>query len=181
MPQQQVKSAFLNPYVVVGEFEIRPGMSVADFGSGAGHFTFAMAREVGSGGVVHAIDVRPTVLEALKGHAELDGLFHVTIHQRNLEQKAGSHLSEASQDRVLCSNILHQVNDRAAIFREARRVLKPAGKLIVIDWDGEAPFGPGRKILPEAVKTLAQAAGFVLERQFNTGAYHYGFMFKIKN
>ena len=155
-------------------------MSVADFGSGAGHFTFAMAQEVGNEGVVHAIDVRPTVLEALKGHAELDGLFYVRIHRENLEQEGGSHLPGAFKDRVLCSNILHQVDDRPAIFREAHRVLKPAGKLIVIDWDGEAPFGPGRKIVPEVVKTLAQEAGFVLERQFDTGAYHYGLIF-IRN
>lgn len=174
------ESSFLNPYTAVKEFSLKPGMSVSDFGSGSGHFALAIAREVTSSGAVHAIDIRPTVLEALKGHAELDGFFQLKVVLGNLEKEGGSTMENQSQDRVLCSNILHQVQDPVVVYQEARRILKQTGKLIVLDWFKDAPFGPRIKISQKKVVDLAQETGFVLERQFDAGAYHYGLIFIVK-
>jgi ubiquinone/menaquinone biosynthesis C-methylase UbiE len=172
--------AFLNPYTVVEDFELKPGMSVADFGSGAGHFAMAMANKVGSNGAVYAVDVRQGMLEVLRGHIHMDGTFQIKTVLGDLEKKGGSTLLDDSQDRVLCSNILHQVDDPAAVIAEARRIVKPTGQFIDIDWTTGAPFGPAKTIPQEEVQRLAQKAGFVLKRTSEAGAYHYGLIFEIK-
>lgn len=172
--------AFLNPYTVVEDFELKSGMSVADFGSGAGHFAMAIAEKVGSGGDVYAIDVRESMLEVLNGHVKLDGTFQIQTILGDLEQKGGSTLSGASQDSVLCANILHQVDDPAVVITEARRVLKPTGQFIAVDWTAGAPFGPEKTLSQEEVQRLAEKVGFVLKRTIEAGAYHYGLIFVVK-
>lgn len=171
---------FLNPYSVVKEFDLKPGMSVADFGSGSGHFSLAVANIVGKDGFVYAIDIRSDVLDVLRGHIKLGGLFQIRIIQADLEKSHGSKLQDESQDRVLCLNILHQVRKRDLVIKEACRVLKDNGNLIVIDWVKDVPFGPAEKISKNIVKKLANTAGFGDSKEFDAGISHYGLIFTKK-
>lgn len=168
---------FLNPYVVVDEFGLKPGIRVADFGSGSGHFTISMSRIVGKNGIVSAIDIRDSALEVLSSHVKLDGLRQVKLIKGNLEKENGSHLKIASQDLVLCSNILHQSDKPFSILQEAYRVLKLGGKLIIIGWQRQSIFGPKQKISKEEAQKLAKDAGFKLERELSPLISHYGFVF----
>ncbi|MEX0877750.1 MAG: methyltransferase domain-containing protein [Candidatus Spechtbacterales bacterium] len=170
-------TGFLNPYTVVKSLGIEEGMSVADFGSGAGHWTLAIAGEVGKGGVVYAIDVRRSVLEVLEGHIKLEGSFHIKTVHADLEEEGATQLPEGSQDVVFCSNILHQIKKPANVLKEAYRVLKPKGRLVVVDWTKDASLGPKNRMAAEDVKKLAKEASFRFGEDLNTGHSHYGLTF----
>ncbi|MDX1608112.1 MAG: methyltransferase domain-containing protein [Candidatus Spechtbacterales bacterium] len=157
---QKSKTNFINPYTLVEELGFKPGMSVADFGSGAGHWAMAIARSVGKEGKVHALDVRESVLQVLDGHIKMDGLFQIDTIPADLEQEEGSGLPDSSQDVVLCSNILHQLKKPRAVIKEAHRTLKKGGKLIIIDWEKDASLGPKDKISQEKAEKLAKEVGF---------------------
>ncbi len=79
-------------------------------------------------------------------------------------------------DLVLMTNLLFQVGDIGAVFGEAKRVLKPGGKVMVIDWKESARVGPAEKLPPEKVKEVAGHAGFGLTDKFDAGGFHYGMM-----
>ncbi|MEX2008075.1 MAG: methyltransferase domain-containing protein [Candidatus Spechtbacterales bacterium] len=174
--QQGTPTSFLNPKVVVEEFDLKPDMHVADFGSGAGHFALAMAERVGKRGTVAALDVRPEVLEVLNGHRKLRGLLNITTRVADLDIVGASQLGDNSQDRVLCANILHQTDDAKAVVQEAFRVLKRGGSLIIIDWKPQVILGPRAVLSAENARALAEEAGFVFKNTFDAGAFHYGFI-----
>ncbi|MDP3794483.1 MAG: class I SAM-dependent methyltransferase [bacterium] len=172
-------ASFLDPQAIASEFGVRKGMQIADFGVGAGHFALELARLVGDEGKVHAVDIQQSALEAVRSRARQEGMYNIELVWSDLETPRGSKLADRSQDIVLLANILHQAPDKAAILREARRVTKARGKIIVIEWVGESPMGPDKtsRIPPEAL--LAIAAPLDLEKQgeFSAGACHYGIIF----
>ena len=172
---------FIKPEEIVDKFGLMPSMAVADFGSGSGYYTIAAARLVGPSGVVYSIDVQKDVLAAVKSTAELNHLSNIEIVWADLEKEKGSHLSSASVDFVVVSNILFQAENRPAIAKEAFRILKERGKAAVIEWN-KSKKGPGpvmEKRLPEEdTKKIFLAEGFLLDRNLPAGENHYGLLFK---
>lgn len=175
--QLNKNTTFLNPYELVSEFDLSKGDSVADFGSGAGHFVLAMARIVGQDGTVNAIDIRTSMLEVLDGHAKLEDLRQIKIIQGNTEKKEGSTLPDRSQDLVLISNTLHQSKDPSGMIKEAMRVLKDGGKLFIVDWVENAPIGPPKRVPSAHAEKLAIDAGLVFEGKVDAGSTHYALKF----
>lgn len=176
---QESKVNFLNPNKLADSLGLKAGMSVADFGAGAGHWSIAIAKIVGKEGRVHAIDIRESVLQVLEGHIKIDGLFQIDTIPADLEKEEGSGLSDNSQDAVLCSNILHQLKKPETLAKEAYRVLKKGGRLIVIDWEKDAPMGPPNKFSQADAEKLAKDAGFKKEREMEGvgETMHYGLVF----
>lgn len=172
--------SFLDPREAVKEFGVKEGMMIADFGSGAGHFVLALAPLVGRRGIVYAVDIREEALEVTRGYATMQGALHIRTVRADLEREKGSGLGDASVDIVLCSNILHQVEDTSAVLREARRILKPHGVLIVLEWDGSSPMAPQGAIEKEQMQELAREAGFVPQRHISAGEFHYGMVFSVE-
>lgn len=177
MQARNITEQFLNPHTVVNEFGLKPGIRVADFGSGSGDFAISIARIVGKDGIVSAIDIRISALEVLNSHIKLEGFRNIKPINGNLEKENGSKLKIVSQDFVLCSNILHQADNPFAVLKEAYRVLKPSGKLIIIDWQRQFVFGPRQRISKEEAQKLARDVGFKFERELSLVASHYGFIF----
>lgn len=172
--------SFLDPRETAKEFGIKEGMTVADFGSGAGHFVLALAPLVGRNGLVYALDIRDEALQVTRGYATMQGALQIRTVHADLELPNGSTLEEGSVDQVLCSNILHQVEDATAVLREARRVLKPHGTLVILEWDGTSAMAPSSAINKDDMHTLAAEAGFVPQRQIDAGDAHYGLVFSVQ-
>lgn len=166
---------FLNPDTIVVNFQIGSGMTVADFGAGAGHFVFAMAKIVGPEGRVYSLDIRQEMIEVVNGYARLHRATQVTTVLCNLEEKNGSTLAGESLDFVLCSTTLHQVNNPFMVLKEAFRVLKPTGKIVIIDWEENSVVKPGKLFTEQdAINTLSQC-GFVFKEVLaDAGDHHYG-------
>ncbi|KKS36719.1 MAG: hypothetical protein A3G49_04600 [Candidatus Sungbacteria bacterium RIFCSPLOWO2_12_FULL_41_11] len=174
-------TGFLNPGIVVREFDLKPGEAVADFGAGAGHFTIPMAKAVGHTGKIYALDLQKHALNLIKSRAKIEHLLNIDYVWADLEMSSGSKLKDATVNFVIISNILFQAEKRFEILKEAYRILKSGGKMAVFEWD-QSNFSGGPpvnlRVPPIQVKTLAQDAGFIFEKEFNAGSHHYGFLFK---
>ena len=173
---------FLDPQRVAAGFGVQPGMQIADFGSGAGYFTIILAKMVGDGGVVTAVDILNSALETLQSKAKVGGLSNIQTVRSNLEVLGSSGLPNDSQDMVLLANVLFQNPSKGPIIAEARRALKPGGSLIVIDWrKGVNGFGPpdALKEDPEEIKQLVMANdGLRFSHDIDAGIFHFGQIYK---
>ena len=79
------------------------------------------------------------------------------------------------------TNTLFQVENKVNVFKEAWRVLKLDGTLVVIDWsESFGGLGPHPEAVVDeaAARALAETAGFVFERSFDAGDHHYGLAFR---
>ena len=172
---------FLDPDIIAGGFGIKKGMKVADFGCGAGYFTISLANETGPDGKVYALDVQENALDNVRTKVRAQGLENVETIRTNLEVVGSSSLVDGSQDIVLLANILFQSNKKSNIIREAKRVLKAGGKMILIDWEkGAGGFGPPDDLRPasEEMRKFAEKEGLVFERSIDAGQFHFGLIFR---
>jgi len=170
---------FLNPEKVLFQLGIKPGMKVADFGCGHGYFAIPLARLIKDNGFVFAIDVLPDAIEAVNSKIKLFNLSNIKTIRANVEMFGGSSLKGSSIDMVLLANILFQSKKKSDIIKEARRVLKSNGKLIIIDWKVNNLLAPkeGWLISKEQSIKLAQKQGFIFEKEFEVDKSHYGLVF----
>ncbi len=175
---------FLNPDSIVNEFGVRERISIVDFGSGAGYFTILMAERAGKEGRVYALDIMESALDSVREKARSIGLENIEAIRTNLEIVGSSGLYDQSQDIVLLANILFQSDKKSDIVKEAKRVLRDNGSLIIIDWKKSAGgFGPPDSLRMDetAMLSLATGEGLIFERSFNAGQFHFGVIFRKAN
>lgn len=172
-----MNASFSSPHDNVLQMGLREGMKVGDFGAGSGHYSRAAAGVVGVNGRVYAVDVQEDVLKHLKLNTHEHHRGTIETVWGDIEQPGGSHLRDGSLDAIILANTFFQIENRAGLVAEMKRVLKPGAKLLVIDWTGS--FG-GMGPSPESVVTESQAekvfidAGFTKVKSFKAGAHHYG-------
>lgn len=172
---------FADPQKNVERLGIEPGMKVADIGTGSGHYAIAAARLTGVHGSVYAIDVVKDMLARLSKEAERSHLHNINVVWGNVEKVGGTTLREATVDRVIISNLLFQLEDKAHIADEIKRILKPGGLVLVIDWTGS--FGmmgphPDHVVTATQAKALFEKSNLHFEREFSAGEHHYGLVFR---
>lgn len=171
---------FLDPDIIVTGFGIEKGMTVADFGCGAGYFTISLANETGPDGKVYALDIQESALDSVRNKARVEGITNIETIRTNLEISGSSSLIDGSQDVVLLANILFQSTKKADIIKEANRVLKNKGKMIIVDWKkGGGGFGPpdDLRLDPEEIKKIIEKDGLLLDKHIDTGQFHFGLIF----
>lgn len=176
----KVSSSFMDPQKIVDSFGIENGNIIADFGSGAGYFTLPLAKAAGIKGKVIAVDIVASALEMVDKKAKMENLTNIEFVQADLEKEKSTKIIDSSADFVIISNLLFQLENKANIFREAKRILKPGGKLIVIDWaSGKIILGPpeDNRITADQVQIAAMISGFKQIKQWSPDSYHYGFIF----
>ncbi|MCD6233239.1 class I SAM-dependent methyltransferase [bacterium] len=164
---------FINPIEILNQIGLRPDMVAADFGCGAGGWVIPLAKIL-KDGRVYAIDVQEEPLSALEGKLKMFDIKNVVTVRSDVEKVGGSKIPEGSCDIVLMVNLLFQVDDKGEVFKEAKRILKENGRVLVVDWLKNAPLGPVEgRVLPEEVKKIAQENGFRAERESKAGNFHY--------
>lgn len=166
---------------IIGQFDLAPGMQVADFGTGSGFFTVEMAKLVAEKGLVSAIDILDPALETVKIKALSEGLKNIQLIKANLEAAGGTGLTDDSQDFVLIKNVLFQNDQKLEIIKEAKRVLKPSGRLVIIDWaKGAGGLGPPDEYRSskENILELANQTGLNFQKDITIDVYHFGMMLK---
>lgn len=166
---------------IVGQFGLEPGMRAADLGSGSGYFTVELAKAVGEGGSITAVDILDTALETVRGRANDAGVKNVQLVRANLEVFGSTFLTDDSQDFVLLANVLFQNDQKLGVIKEAKRILRPGGKMVVIDWEkGVGGLGPPDEYRTpkESILTLAGQEGLNYEKDISVDAYHFGMFFR---
>jgi ubiquinone/menaquinone biosynthesis C-methylase UbiE len=174
------ESSFVNPQAVIDQLNITEGSVVADFGCGTGYFVFPIAKKIGGTGIIYALDVLAPKLEAVASQAKLQGLTNVVTKRVNLEKDGGSKLENNSLDWVVLSNMLFQNQFKDIIIKEGVRVMKPGGKMVIIEWKKEGlPMGPedNLKISKEEVMELGKKAGLTFNNEITVSDFHYGLIF----
>lgn len=111
---------------------IRPGMTVADIGSGAGYYTVRLADRVGRKGRVLAEDIDRDALARLGSRVETEHLNNVSI---KLGTEDDPQLPEHSFDRIFLVHVYHEVTEPYAFLWHLRPGLKPDGAVIVVEAD----------------------------------------------
>jgi ubiquinone/menaquinone biosynthesis C-methylase UbiE len=170
-----------DPVKIVEAAGIMPGWKVLDVGSGPCYFDFQIAWKVGDSGAVYAMDASQELLSRCmemlktKGAANL----HPILSDAEMDWPIRPH----SVNAVFMANVLHDFSSPSHVISQAERVLSRDGLLINIDWKKEETgFGPPVMIRfsPEQVINLVEQSSFRLERRFDAGPFHYGFVFARK-
>jgi SAM-dependent methyltransferase len=129
-----------------------PGQTVLDLGSGAGLDCFFAAGKVAPGGRVIGVDMTPEMIERARLSAQRLKLDNVEFRQGLLEKLPVEH---GSIDVAISNCVINLAPDKAAVFHEVFRVLRPGGRLAVSDIVTDGP-------LPASVKeSLAAWAGCI--------------------
>jgi ubiquinone/menaquinone biosynthesis C-methylase UbiE len=173
----------INAQKLLEQGEIKTGFKVADLGCGTtGHFVFPAAEMVGEQGIVYAVDILKSVLQSIEGRAKLWGVTNVKTVWADLERFGATRIEDNSLDLALLINVLFQVKEKQTVIKEAARILKPGGVLIIADWKlvGSSPGGPPPLLRfdPQEARKLAENVGFQFIKEFEAGPYHYGLVFK---
>jgi ubiquinone/menaquinone biosynthesis C-methylase UbiE len=164
------RDEFLPDGVLVDLLEVTGAETVLDYGAGTGRVSVAVAGRLSEGRVV-AVDESPEMVELLQAGTAASGNVEVVAIAENRVA-----LQDASVDRILAVNLLHEVRGETALS-EMRRLLKPGGFALVVDWDRERPSDPGppaahRYSTSEAQQDLT-AAGFEVEPVDVDLPYHF--------
>ena len=124
-----IRRRFQNPVKIIGEY-IVPGDTVVDVGCGPGFFTIDMARMVGPSGNVIAVDMQQGMLARVKKKALRQGLAdRIVLHPCRTDSMG----LQCEADFILAFYMVHETPDPARFFEEAKAILKPDGKLLVVE------------------------------------------------
>jgi ubiquinone/menaquinone biosynthesis C-methylase UbiE len=172
------RAAWQKPDRVIRAVGIERGHVVADVGAGPGFFTLRLARAVGPGGHVFAVDPEPVVLDRLRGRLAAARVRNVTP----VMGLAGDPLLPArSCDVALIVDTYHHFSDGAGFLRRLVRALRPGGLLVNIDFDKrETPVGPPveHRIAREDFLKHATRARLTLVAEHRFLPYQYFLVFR---
>jgi ubiquinone/menaquinone biosynthesis C-methylase UbiE len=181
MPYISGGNELIDPQAVLTRLGLKTGDKVADLGcGGAGHFIIPAAEMVGEETIAYAVDILKTVLQSVISKARMEGIYNIKSVWSNLEIFGATKVSAESLDYAILKNILFQSKNRLNIIKEAVRLLRLGGKLLVIDWrQTMSSFGPppAQRVDPAEVKKIANNLNLKLVDEFLAGNYHYGLIF----
>jgi ubiquinone/menaquinone biosynthesis C-methylase UbiE len=162
-----------HPKISLESIGLRSGMVFMDVGCGYGFFTIPAAQIVGEKGRVYAVDIDAAAIDQLKHEAAEKGLKNIRAEAGAAEETV---FCDACADIVFYSIVLHDFRDPAKVLHNAKRMIKPNGTLVNLDWKKKPiPLGPPVQIRfsEEQAANLIKQAGFTVESVKDLGSNFY--------
>ena len=164
---------FSDPLKNLKALGLREGDLVADLGAGTGHYSI-LAGQLVPKGKVYAVELQKDFLETIKGKVRDAHLTNVECLWGNVEKLGGTKIGNNIVDVVVASNILFQVEDKDKFIEEINRILKPKGKVLLVDWS-ESSIMRAEVVVPKnKARQIFEKKGFIFEREIDAGNHHYG-------
>ena len=152
--------------------DLTNGEVVLDLGSGGGIDVLLSARRVGPTGKAYGVDMTTEMLELARANQARAGVGNVEFLEGRIEAVP---LPDASVDVVVSNCVINLSADKAAVFAEAYRVLRPGGRLAVADVVADVEPDEALRVDPEAWASCI--AGAVTRAQYTAGLTEAGFVY----
>jgi ubiquinone/menaquinone biosynthesis C-methylase UbiE len=170
---------FLNPTEILQRLKLRKDMIAADFGSGSGGWAIPLAKKLEEG-KVYAIDLLEEPLSALRAKAKTEKIYNIQTVLADVG-KGIEILRDASCNLVLMTNLLFQCQDMKRVLSEGKRVLKPEGRILIVDWKKDNPLTKQvERVSFKGIKETALSLDLKAEKEFDADPYHYALVFTKK-
>lgn len=175
-------AALIDPKEIFEKISLGSGMRVADLGCGrTGHFVFSASKMVGNTGIVYAVDIIKDILASIQAQINMQGFGNIETIWSDIEKYGKVPIPEKSLDVCFFVNVVYLLSDKKNAFKEAARLLKPKGFLVVVDWKRKiGPLGPSESVMvsPEEVIAAATEVGLKLFDRTVINDYHYAVILK---
>jgi arsenite methyltransferase len=173
-PQRDLEQ---KPDEVIAALGIKKNETLADIGAGSGYFSFRFAPKVGDGGRIYAVDINPDMIVHMNQRIRDKKLKNVATV---LSLPDDPLLMDASINRFFICNTYHHIENRPSYIARMKKMLKPGGQIIVVDYKKEAlPVGPPpeMKMAREDVIKEMESNGFKLAKEHTFLQYQYFLIF----
>lgn len=156
------RQLWLPPAEVIAALCLRAGDTIADVGAGTGYFSLPLAQAAGPEGKVYAVDAQEEMLLLLRQKLDQAACINVEPIRAEADQTG---LPATSCALFFLANLWHEIEDRAAVLKEARRVLKMGGRIAILDWRPDVEPEPGpplaHRVDPLQAAADLRSTGFV--------------------
>lgn len=162
-----------NPENILANIGLRPHLTFIDIGCGNGFFSIPAAKLVGKRGKVYALDIDDEAIDRLREKALKEGLTNLILRVGEAEETI---LCKKCADIIFYGIVLHDFASLEKVLKNAKKMLKPSGRLVDLDWNKEPmELGPPTRIKfsKDDATRLIKAAGFKIETTKAVGPYHY--------
>jgi ubiquinone/menaquinone biosynthesis C-methylase UbiE len=165
----------LQPEMTLRQFGLQEGMTFVDIGAGTGFFSRAASKIVGDEGVVYATDISTRMLDEFRRVGAPNNVRLLQSDEYEVPVPSGQ------ADLVLFAFVLHESVDIPRFLKEAVRLLKPDGRIVIIEWKKqEEEHGPSIEERLSKNELIAQCKGFTLLSSTNLNPSHYSCILQIE-
>lgn len=157
---EKSRDPWQKPEEVVALLDCNSGSTVVDLGAGTGYFLRYLSEAVGPEGQVLALDVERSMVDRMYERIAREQLRNVRPDTITADDPA---LGPRSVDRVLVVNTWHHIEGRAGYAAKLREALRPGGRILIVDFTAESPYGPPpeHRLSIDTVRSELRSAGLV--------------------
>jgi len=165
---------FGDPIKNIFHIDLGEGMKVADLGAGSGFYLKALSERVGNSGMVYAVEIQKSLVKKIEDDLKKNNISNVSVVWGDIERHEGTKIASHLLDAVFVSNVLFQLEDKVGLIEEIKRIIKPKGKVLLVDLSSEFSYGTKEA----EIENLFINKGFKKIKNIPVSSKQYGIIFE---